>query len=135
MTNKYFTLKNSQRERFSAFPIEYAYDKTQLEEAMKKLWAKEVSELMGYYGWAIMLKKDYPSYRKLMDDMEEEMKSFLENDDNLVEAMVYELWNHEYCITYDPSDALRALWVDPSSERVKSCLKRAIPMVMANFND
>ena len=27
----------------------------------------------------------------------------------LLEALAYELRNHEYCITYDPSDALDAL--------------------------
>ena len=60
---------------------------------------------------------------------EEENKLF-ENDDFLQSAFEYELENHEYIITYDLSDTLRALGISykeyQESERYQNIMKVAI---------
>ena len=49
-------------------------------------------------------------------------------DDNfLIDAIEYELGNHEYCITHDPEQTLNALGIDleNNDERVVGCFEIA----------
>ncbi len=45
----------------------------------------------------------------------EEHKDPRKNTEELIDAIVYELWNHEYIITFDPTDALAAVGLTPET--------------------
>lgn len=65
-----------------------------------------------------------------MKKIYEEFKENLKNDNFLQSAFEYELANHEYIITYDVSDALRALGITleeyQKNNRYKEIMKKAI---------
>ena len=106
---KYSEFKAAQSAAISAFPIAWAFSQSQLAEAMEKLGVKDQSELAQTYGGGLIRKTDAQSLRDLHARQSVERSEFLADPANLKSALVYELSNHEYCITYDHSSALSAL--------------------------
>ncbi len=104
----YQELKQKHEKEFNSFPIFFAFNKAQFEEGLKKLNTtadKVISAGMG----GIIEEDNVDKLRELLDRHNSEMIESLKNDDFLLNALVYELNNHEYCYTHDPTDALGAL--------------------------
>lgn len=88
---EYLDLQKRQQDELSAFPIAYAFNGKQLQEALKKLGARS-DECVTYLGMGdVMLVRHH-------DEMEEALK----NDKEFAEAaFLYEMDNHEYAINWD----------------------------------
>jgi hypothetical protein len=110
---KYTELKKKHRTEVENFPMFFAFNDKQFKEGMKKLGLKEndlelIIELPGTGGY--LKKEDYQKFSNMMTEHKEELKKLLMTDDEFcLNSLVYELENHEYCITGDTEDALRAL--------------------------
>lgn len=94
----YLKLQEKHRKEIDEFPIAYAFDEKQLEEALTKLGAKkeECVSLMGYGD--VMKKVDAPRFLEMLKRQNAEVKELLKNEKDAEEAFLYEMDNHEYCI-------------------------------------
>lgn len=135
ITENYVKFKRLKEKDFNDILSEYwffAFSTDDLYKWLEKLWIDKdkdnLSEklLKTWAGWYI-LKEKYNEYTSMQENYPNQLKEFLENEENLLEAFYYELWNHEYVITYDITDTLNALWLkyDEMSENQKVILEKA----------
>ena len=101
----YLNLLDRQRAEMNNFPIAYAFNDKQLEEALEKLGAKK-SECVTIFGHGdIVKKKDAPRFIAMRKRHAKEVKDLIVNDKDIAEAaFLYEMDNHEYAINYDGDD-------------------------------
>ena len=101
-TQTYVELKDRQMKELNEFPIAYAFDEKQLEEALKKLDATK-EECVTIFGHGDIVKKeDAPKFLQMLQRHTIEVQEALVADkDFAVEAFLYEMDNHEYAINYD----------------------------------
>ena len=68
--------------------------------------------------------------REMLARFKRELADAMQDDLFAVRAIRYELANHEYGITYDPTDALESLYITieavQASERLQNLLNTAI---------
>lgn len=108
----YKELKDRQQQEVNNLPIYWAFGDRQYQELLIKLnkTDEEIKqECFGIFGGLAFIKDKeliYSTFKK----HREELKEKLNNDnDFLKEALIYELGNHEYIITYDLGDTLEVL--------------------------
>ena len=116
MKTKYSELKAKHRDESNAFEgIFFAFSNSQFDEGLAKfniekenLKASIVSIGAGGY----LLKSKVKDFAEMFKRHNREMKQLKKNHKGLLEALTYELRNHEYGYTYDVTDALEALGLD-----------------------
>lgn len=134
MTQSHAGLKAKQSKEFNAFEgIFFAFSNEQFVEGMQKvgLTVNDTDKICSLGAGGYMLKSQREAFRTMIDRQEMERKEFRKDQKNLLDALVYELRNHEYCITYDASDALDALELD-RDEVDQALLKKACKMALDN---
>lgn len=116
--NSYIEMKNRHQEEVNSFPMVFAFGKQQFGEAMKKLGLKptETDKVCSLYGAGdIFRKTDVPAYLEMVKRHRGETEAAIAADKTgegfIFEMFDYELGNHEYGYTGDPTDALDALGV------------------------
>ena len=100
-TQDYLKLRDRQMEELNKFPIAYAFDEKQLEEALEKLGATK-EECVTIFGHGDIVKKE--NAKEFVDMLKrhtDEVKEALQDKDFALEAFLYEMDNHEYTINYD----------------------------------
>lgn len=109
---KYVELKEKQSSRLNNFEgIFYAFSNNQFDDGMKKI-GLDKSEIDKIYSLGVgcyVLKTRLEDFKLLVSTFEIEMKSFLSDKDNLLDALDYELSNYEFIYSCDPTNALDAL--------------------------
>ena len=122
--------KTRHSKEFSDFKgIFFAFSRKQLEEGKEKVGAKDNSDLFDIGAGGFVLKDRLQACKDLFKKQENERKELMKDTKTLIGALVYELANHEYGYTGDPSDALSALGltVDTVDPKVmKKAMKKAI---------
>tara|TARA_R110002110_G_scaffold2750_2_gene13174 strand:+ start:141 stop:536 length:396 start_codon:yes stop_codon:yes gene_type:complete len=109
----YNELKEKHQTSRDAFTgIFYAFSNSQFNEGMAKLGLSGDTDLrkiasIGNGGY--LLKEKSQAFQDLIKSFSRDMDKLRANPPELLAALIYELRNHEYCITYDPKDALYAL--------------------------
>jgi hypothetical protein len=121
----YNEFKTQIQSEFNDFPIAYAFSDKQLKEGLEELGVKDTSEVSGVGSGGFIRKSDKQSFIDLCTKHSDRTEEFLSKDENLKSALVYELGNHEYCITGNPQEAFEALGID-ETKRTKIILKLAI---------
>lgn len=108
---RYLELKRKQQEEINAFPIKWAFSKEQFKKAMEELGLKETDGdkiyLLG--GGGFIKWTDAPAFKEMANRQQAEREEALQDDQYVYEAFLYELANHEFCITYDFEPTLSAL--------------------------
>ena len=110
----YLNLRDRHQQELSDFPIAYAFNKQQLEEALKKLGAKK-EECVTIAGCGDVMKKtDVPAFRDMMKRHKEELHEALKDPEFAEAAFLYEMDNHEYAINWsgdeDVLDCFNLTW-------------------------
>jgi len=108
----YTEQKARHSKEFSTFEgIFFAFSNDQFAEGMKKLGlaVDDYSSIVSIGAGGYLLKAKREEFRAFFDRQSQERKDLKKDEAKLVEAIVYELGNHEYCITGNPQDALDAL--------------------------
>lgn len=123
-TMKYIDLKSQIQKEVNNFPICYAFSDEQFKEALEKLGVTP-RELLRVGNGGFIRKTDKAAFSAMMDSTSYKMETALKDRVFMVEAIVYELGNHEFCITHDPADTLDALKLDIENETVEECLNEA----------
>ena len=130
--NAYKELRDRQQKEANAFPFGFAFGNDQFVEMMKK-WKlchgrdgkptkNDISKIysIGYGGF--VQKKDAPAFHEMMTRHTKEMDDAIAADPDgtgfIRQMFEYEMFNHEYGLTYDIEDTLDALGL--TAEQVKS---------------
>lgn len=131
--NKYKLMKENHQKEVNEFPMFFAFSQEQFAEGMKKLGLdpneKDKICPIGSSG-GFLLKSDVKKFKEMMDRHDKELKDTMSNDDQFIFDMFdYELGNHEYVVTYDPTDAIYALGLTETEvqndERLYNALTKA----------
>ena len=134
--SKYLELKNNNQKQFNEFANKYiywifAFSSKEFDDELKKHGlTKDGIISIGAGGF---IKKEHKElYLKEINrlDNDDAFKQVKDDDVEVKKAFMYELANHEYCITYNVGDALDALGITveeiKKDPRLKKLLKEAI---------
>lgn len=105
----YTEQKARHSKEFSAFEgIFFAFSNDQFKEGMIKLGlaVDDYASLVSIGAGGYILKSKRDEFKALFNRQAQERKDLKKDESRLVDALVYELCNHEYCITGNPQDAL-----------------------------
>ena len=114
--NKYAEMKNRHQERINALPLMFAFSQKQFKEGMERWGLTEndtdkiykLGSTGGFYQ-----RKDSTLIFSAFEQNEDEMTEAIHADPDgtgfIKDMFLYELANHEYCITYDLEPTLEAL--------------------------
>jgi hypothetical protein len=99
---EYLDFKKRQQKEFEDFPIAYAFNDKQLEEALEKLGATK-DECVSVFGHGDIVKRENAkALIKLLERHTKELREKLKEDEEFAEAaFLYEMDNHEYAINFD----------------------------------
>lgn len=130
--SKYSELKSRHQAEVDAFPLGFAFSESQFNEMMEK-WGltPEDTDKIYHIGMGGYVRKcDADAMHEMFDRHQAEHEAAMQDDEYLFSMFNYELANHEYCVTYDVTDALDALGLTieevNADPRMASALKRAI---------
>lgn len=111
--NKYMELKNKIQKEVDEFPIGFAFSNEQFEKMKEELGVKEDSELLSIGAGGFIRKTDKEAFHELFNNKAKRFDEAIAEDKTgegfIKDMFLYELANHEYCITYDLEDTLYAL--------------------------
>lgn len=102
---EYLEFKKRQEKEFEDFPIAYAFNDKQLEEALEKLGATK-EECVTVFGHGdVVKKKDVNALIALLQRHTKELRDKLREDKEFAEAaFLYEMDNHEYAINWSADE-------------------------------
>jgi len=121
----YQELQAKQTKEFSEVPIFWAFSNEQFEEGVKKHGIVKGDKIVHIGAGGYIKKTDVPMLDAIIKKHKAEKKEFKKQDKELIKAIEYELSNHEYGITMDPTDTIDCLSLDMDDERVKKCFNKA----------
>lgn len=111
--NKYMELKNKIQKEVDEFPMGFAFSNEQFEKMKEELGVKEDSELLSIGAGGFIRKTDKETFNELFNNKAKRIDEAIAEDKTgegfIKDMFLYELANHEYCITYDLEDTLYAL--------------------------
>lgn len=113
--NRYTALKDRQQKELNAFPLGAAFGNRQFAEMMYKweLTETDTDRIYSVSSGCYLRRSDSQAFHEMLERFDREIAAEIAGDptgDGFIRDMFYaELANHEYCITYDLTDALYAL--------------------------
>ena len=114
--NKYTELNTKQQAEVNALPLHFAFNDKQFKELLTKVGLtmdNYKDKLFKGFGGAIYLKTDSKlindTFTKHSAECEAAIKADTTGKGYMLDMFIYELANHEYCITYDLTETLDSL--------------------------
>ena len=113
--DEYLELQKRHQKELEEFPIAYAFNDKQLEEALEKLGASK-EECVTVFGHGDIVKRtDAKALVKMLERQTKELREKMKEDkDFAYAALLYEMDNHEYAINLsgdeDVLDCLNLTW-------------------------
>ena len=137
MKNVYLELKGQHEKRINEFPMAFAFSNEQFKEVKEKLGVIDNSELLSTSAGGFIRKSDSEAYTALFQEINKEDQEALKDDEYLYQGFLYELGNHEFCITYDPESTLDCFGLTvedvQSDERLLTIFKKAKAEYLSNY--
>ena len=123
MNETYQELKERHQKEMNSFPMKFAFSPQQLDEAMRELGT---SEVMKVGAGGLIRKTDKENLLNLFKRHDEELNEAMKNEAFAEKALRYELANHEYNITGDPTEALNVLGLSLEDVKQSPALAKVI---------
>ena len=143
--NAYQEMKARQQKEFDAFPMSAAFSNQQFKDMMEKwgLTVNDTDKICSIGGGCYIRKTDKEALcaliNRLNNEKENAIAADLTGDGFIFDMFVYELANHEYCITYDLEDTLDALGLTAeqinADKRLTHGLNKAIKHYLKNYEN
>ena len=143
--NTYQQMKDRQQKEFDAFPIGVAFFNKQFEEMMQKwgLTVNDTDKICSLGAGTYIRKTDKEALCALINRLNKEKQDAIAEDTTgdgfIFDMFVYELANHEYCITYDLEETLDALGLTveeiKADKRLHYGLNKAIKHYLKNHKN
>ena len=144
----YAELKKKHQDEVNAFPLGFAFGDKQFEEMMSKwgLDAKKDEDLkkIAYLGvgGTYIRRSDIPAWNEMSERHLKELEEFRKDEKNFIDALVYQLHNHEYGYSRSWDDveySLEALGIDPKDlekdEELSRKVQKAIKQCVKEYNE
>lgn len=136
---KYTEFKKIKEERMNTLDIKFAFTEEHFNQIMKE-WGLQPTDthlVTSLGSGGIMQKKDIQTFVDVINQNEKDWQAYMQDDEFLKGAFIYELANHEFIITYEHGDALDALGLkyDELDERQLSILEVAKEEYLKNYQD
>lgn len=128
----YSEMKETHQKMIDNLPLKFAFNDEQFERAMQELGLTkdDTDKVVGIGGGGFCLPEVANKLVECYKIFNEEEQQAFKNDEFLQSAFEYELANHEYIITYDIYDTLRALNISmkeyQENERFQNVMKKAV---------
>lgn len=129
---KYVEMKERHQKMVDSLPLKFAFSDEQFEKAMQELGLTkdDTDKIVGIGAGGFCLPETAEKLVEYYKQFDKEEQKAFKNDEFLQSAFEYELANHEYIITYDLFDTLRALNITEEeyqkNERYQDIMKKAI---------
>lgn len=113
--NAYEELRTRQQKEFDAFPIKWAFNSKQMDEAMKELGLQpgEYDKITSIGAGGFIRKTDSDAFDALLEKLNKELEDAVAADPTgegfIYDMFKYELDNHEYGYTGSAQETLDAL--------------------------
>ena len=113
--NAYKQLKDRQQKEMDAFPLGAAFSNQQFEEMMQKwgLTVNDIDKICSLGAGCFIRKSDKEQFLEMSARFKKEMQDAIDadrtGDEFIYDMFLYELANHEYCITLDYEETFDAL--------------------------
>ena len=143
--NAYQEMKARQQKEFDAFPMSAAFSNQHFKDMMEKwgLTVNDTDKICSIGGGCYIRKTDKEALcaliNRLNNEKENAIAADLTGDGFIFDMFVYELANHEYCITYDLEDTLDALGLTAeqinADKRLTHGLNKAIKHYLKNYKN
>lgn len=143
--NAYQQLKDRQQKEMNAFPLGAAFSNQQFEEMMHKwgLTKNDTDKICSLVYGCFIRKSDKKRFLEMSARFTKEMQDAIAADKTgdgfICDMFLYELANHEYCITYDYEETFDALGLTEeqvnADKRLLHGLKKARKEYLKNSND
>lgn len=105
MRQTYSEFRERQQQEVNNFPIAYAFNDQQLQEALVKLVAESTKECVSVFGHGDIVKKENaPKLIAMFKRHTVELHEELKDEEFAYDAFLYEMNNHEYCLNWDGDD-------------------------------
>lgn len=142
--NAYTEMKKRHQEEINNFPMFFAFNDKQFNEGMEKLGLKPTDTdkiyKLGYTG-GFYRKSDSEKLKGIFykhgDEMDQAIASDKDGTGFIYDMFLYELANHEYCITWDLEPTLEACGLTiydlRKNEALQKGLKKAKEEYMKNY--
>src|SRR5690554_2193668 len=121
--SKYLELKNNNQKRFNDFSEKhiywiFAFGNKEFDDKLKEHNLTK-NDIISIGAGGFIKKEHRESYLNEMNRLnnDDPFKQIKQDDVEVKKAFIYELANHEYCITYNLDDALDALEIGRASCR------------------
>ena len=129
----YKEITKRHQDEFAALPKFFAFSMGQFEEGLIEIGATK-DELMRGPAGCYHKMADFPLFQAIVGRHNDEMEQARENDEFLIDAIRYELANHEFGYTHNPDDALAAVGISLDNEREIDCYKKARKIALAEYD-
>lgn len=130
-------MKARQQKEVNAFPMFFAFSNEQFAQGMQRLGLdpKEKDKIIAFGDTGGFLRKsDEPALLEMLERHRREMKEAIKADKNergfIYDMFSYELANHEYSWTEDPSEAIQALGLTLEDIENSPIMRRALSRAM-----
>lgn len=134
--SNYRNLKNNNQSKVDSFKdLFFAFSAKQFAEGMQslKLLPGETDKVVHIGSGGYVLKSEFPRFQSILSENQASLKSFLATKEGLLDALEYELANHEYAYTYEANEAIESLGLDPETIDPE-ILAEAIQAYWVDFN-
>lgn len=133
----YQEMKSTHEKELNQLNMGFAFSDKQFDEMMEE-WGldpeKDLDKIVRLnVSGGFLQKKDLPEYRAFWDRYDAENKLFKKQQKNLVEMLVSELANHEYCITGDLEETLNACGFDKKDYLENESLRKAVKKAKSEY--
>lgn len=132
----YIDLKARQAKELNDFEgIFFAFNNEQFKKGMEEigLAVDDTKQIYSLGAGGYIRKDRSKAFNAMFKRHSEEKNTRKQEEEFLFDSLVYELNNHEFCITCDPTEALEALGY--TKEEVNpTILKKAMAESMANYS-
>jgi len=103
---------------------------------MEKLGVTDAQkELYSIGGGGYIRKSDSKALSDLVIRLDAEMKTAMEDKQFMTDAIRYELANHEYCITHDPTQTIELLDIDMTNPTHVECFNIARRQYLSSLQE
>ena len=137
--NAYKLLKDRQQKEMNAFPLGAAFSNSQFEEMMQKLGltVNDTDKICSIGGGCYLRKTDRTAFTDMIKRFEREKAEAMEKDPSgdgfIYDMFLYELANHEYCVTYELDDTLYAVGLTEEQIRADKRLLHGLNKAIKDY--
>ena len=135
--NKYEEFKKYCSSKLDAFPIMFAFSKEQFELGLKELGVSK-EEVFSLGNGGFIRNSDKKDFFDLLYNFDEKLEENLKDDEFILHMFKYELSNHEYCISYNDEEVIKACGLDldrfNSDENLRKLYEEAKKSYMDEVN-